>query len=131
MARLTTATLRTRECGADHWVSDGGGREGCREGGRLVARITRTGIGFNFQDFGPDGRRPFFPLGPYDADGRRGLGLPAARDRATELSALYRSGRATGRSVATGVALRANVARTARPSVFRSNEKAPAMAKRS
>lgn len=88
MSRLTTNTLRAHWHGADRWISDGG----ARGAGRLVARITRTGVDFYFQYFAEDGRKRFLPLGPYDADGTRGLSLPAARDRAAELSALLRSG---------------------------------------
>lgn len=88
MTRLTTNTLRVHWHGADRWVSDGG----ARGAGRLVARITRTGVDFYFQYFAENGRKKFLPLGPYDADGTRGLSLPSARDRAAELSALLRSG---------------------------------------
>lgn len=88
MARLTSNTLRASWHGADRWVSDGGGRGA----GRLVARITRNGVDFYFQYFSDDGRKRFWPLGPYDAEGRRGLALPIARDRVAALSSLYRSG---------------------------------------
>jgi integrase len=88
MAQITTNALRAKWRERDRWLSDGGQRGG----GRLVARITRDGVGFLFQYFAPDGRKRFFPLGPYDADGVRGLSLPKARDRAAELSALYRGG---------------------------------------
>jgi integrase len=37
-------------------------------------------------------RKRFLPIGPYDQSGARGVSLPKARDRAAELSALYRSG---------------------------------------
>jgi hypothetical protein len=36
--------------------------------------------------------RRFLPLGPYDESGVHSLSLIQARDRATQLSALYRSG---------------------------------------
>lgn len=88
MARLTSNTLRASWHGADRWVSDGGGRGA----GRLVARIKRNGVDFYFQYFSAEGRKKFWPLGPYDAEGRKGLALPAARDRVAELSLLYRSG---------------------------------------
>lgn len=88
MAQLTTNTLRATWRGKDRWISDGG----ARGGGRLVARVTRDGVALLFQYFAPDGRKRFFPLGPYDANGARGLSLPKARDRAAELSALYRAG---------------------------------------
>jgi integrase len=86
--QLTTNGLRAAWRGKDQWISDGG----ARGGGRLVARVTRDGVALLFQYFAPDGRKRFFPLGPYDANGTRGLSLPKARDRAAELSSLYRSG---------------------------------------
>jgi integrase len=88
MAQLTTNTLRAAWRGKDQWLSDGG----ARGGGRLVARLTRDGVALLFQYFAHDGRKRFLPLGPYDASGARGLSLPKARDRAAELSALYRAG---------------------------------------
>src|ERR1700719_2977386 len=88
MAQLTTNALRAQWRGKDRWISDGG----ARGGGRLVARITRDGVSMLFQYFAPDARKRFLPLGPYDAAGARGLSLPKARDRAAELSALYRGG---------------------------------------
>lgn len=88
MAQITTNALRTKWRGKDQWISDGG----ARGGGRLVARVTRDGVAMLFQYFAPDGRKRFLPLGPYHPEGTRGLSLPAARDRAADLSALYRSG---------------------------------------
>jgi hypothetical protein len=61
----------------------------------LVARITKDGVAFLFQYFVRDGdkdRKRYLPLGPFDQDGARGLSLPVARDKAAELSRLYRSG---------------------------------------
>jgi integrase len=57
-----------------------------------MARILQDSIGFHYRYYAPDGRKRFLPLGPYDASGERGLTLPAARDRAAALSALYRTG---------------------------------------
>lgn len=88
MAKLTANTLRTKWHGADRWISDGG----ARGAGRLVARITRDGPVFYYQYFNGEGRKRFYPLGDYDMDGKRGLTLSTARDRAAELSALYRGG---------------------------------------
>ena len=87
MATITTTALRARWRGADRWLSDGG----ARGAGRLTARITRDGTLLYFQYFN-DGKLQRVPLGPYDEAGTRGLSLPAARDRAAELAALYRSG---------------------------------------
>jgi integrase len=53
-----------------YWLANGPGTDsngGPRGGGRLVARITRDGVALLFQYFAPDGRKRFFPLGPYDA----------------------------------------------------------------
>jgi integrase len=88
MNLLTIAALRTTWRGKDKWISDGG----ARGVGRLIARITRDGADFYYQYFAEDGRRRLLPLGPCDVQGLRGLSLPKARDRAAELSAIYRSG---------------------------------------
>jgi integrase len=60
--------------------------------GRLVARLRREGVTFVYQYFGPKGAKKLFLLGSYDLEGVRGLSLPVARDRAAELTALYRTG---------------------------------------
>lgn len=60
-----------------------------------MARVAKDGVGFLFQYFIREGgkeRKRFLPLGPFDQDGGRGLSLVAARDKAAELSRLYRSG---------------------------------------
>ncbi len=88
---LTTTALRTKWHDRDRWLSDGGQRGG----GRLVARIAKDGVAFLFQYFVRDGhkeRKRYLPLGPFDQNGVRGLSLPMARDKAAELSRLYRSG---------------------------------------
>ncbi len=87
MATITTTALRGRWRGTDRWLSDGG----ARGAGRLTARITRDATLLYFQYF-HDGRLQRVALGPYDETGARGLSLVAARDRAAELAALYRSG---------------------------------------
>ncbi|MGH8291552.1 MAG: tyrosine-type recombinase/integrase [Steroidobacteraceae bacterium] len=88
MVKLTTNALRASWPGKDRWLSDGGPRGA----GRLVARITREDVAFYYQYFAAGGRKRFLVLGCYDTQGVRGLSLPKARDRAAELSALYRSG---------------------------------------
>jgi integrase len=91
MSQLTTNALRATWRGKDRWISDGGPRGS----GRLVARVTRDGVAFLYQYFVPGSGRElkrFLPLGPFDANSARGLSLPKARDRAAELSALYRAG---------------------------------------
>ena len=87
MATLTVTTLRGRWRGTDRWLSDGG----ARGAGRLTARITRDATLLYFQYF-HGGKLQRVPLGPYDEAGTRGLSLVAARDRAAELAALYRTG---------------------------------------
>ena len=80
--------LRAKWSGRDRWLSDGG----ARNTGRLVARLRREGVTFVYQYFGPEGEKRLFLLGSYDPEGVRGMSLPVARDRAAELTALYRTG---------------------------------------
>lgn len=98
MAKITTTALRGRWRGSDRWLSDGGSRGA----GRLTARITRDGVLLYYQYFlpgagrnrngEPTGKLQRVPLGAFDEQGKRGLSLTAARDRAGQLAALYRSG---------------------------------------
>src|SRR5208283_884960 len=85
---ITSNQLRAKWNGRDRWLSDGG----ARNMGRLVARLRREGVTFVYQYFGPEGAKKLFLLGSYDPEGVRGLSLPVARDRAAELTALYRNG---------------------------------------
>ena len=85
---ITTAALNAKHKGVYRWLSDGGGRGA----GRLVAMIRQGGPVFYFQHFDAGRRKRFLPIGPYDSTGRRGWSLQRARDRAAELSELYRSG---------------------------------------
>jgi integrase len=85
---ITASQLRARWNGRDRWLSDGG----ARNTGRLVARLRREGVTFVYQYFGPEGAKKLFLLGSYDPEGVRGLSLPVARDRAADLTALYRTG---------------------------------------
>jgi integrase len=85
---ITANQLRAKWNGRDRWLSDGG----ARNMGRLVARLRREGVTFVYQYFGPEGAKKLFLLGSYDPEGVRGLSLPLARDRAAELTALYRTG---------------------------------------
>jgi integrase len=85
---IANAALGAKWRGADRWLSDGGSRGA----GRLVAKLSEAGATFYFAYFDPDNKRRFFPIGPYDSTGKRGKTLQAARDRAAELSSLYRSG---------------------------------------
>ena len=98
MAKITTTALRGRWRDSDRWLSDGGSRGA----GRLTARITRDGVLLYYQYFlpgagrnrkdKPTGKLQRVPLGAFDEQGKRGLSLAAARDRAGQLAALYRSG---------------------------------------
>jgi hypothetical protein len=68
---------------------------GCRTAARTGAGASWRGSGscsiyLQYTAEGSKVRR--LPLGPYDQEGRRCLWLPAARDRAAELSQVYRSG---------------------------------------
>lgn len=88
---ITTAALGTKWKGKDRFLSDGG----TRGAGRLVAKLRggeRARWTFFFQHHTERGHKRFLPIGPYDAAGRRGVSLAAARDRAAELSRLLRSG---------------------------------------
>lgn len=87
MINLTDKTLRRKWSGTDEWLSDGGSRGA----GRLVAKLTQSGITFYFQYYEGE-RRRFLPIGSYDPTGTRGSKLQSARDKAHEWSALYRSG---------------------------------------
>ncbi len=88
MAEITTNQLCATWSGKDRWLSD----VESRGAERLVARLTRTGAQFFFQYFASQGGKRSFPLGPFDAEGRAGLGLVNARARSAELAALYRAG---------------------------------------
>jgi integrase len=89
MGKLSDVLLRAKWRGAERWESDGG----ARGHGRLYAVLRgREGWQFSFQYKNAKGERRFYPIGPYDAEGNRGLSLTAARDRAAELSRLYRDG---------------------------------------
>jgi integrase len=86
---ITNAALGGKWRGEDGWLTDGG----TRGAGRLVARLRGDdGWHFFFQYFDKDDKRRLLLIGPYDTTGRRGRTLQGARDRAAELSALYRGG---------------------------------------
>ena len=56
-----------------------------------VSRQEASGF-FIFRYTDSKGGRPFLPIGPYHPKGENGLTLAQAYDKASELSALYRSG---------------------------------------
>lgn len=64
-----------------------------RGAGVFMGRISPSGERlFYFRYTDSAGRRPFLPIGPYHPKGESGLTLAQAYDKASELSALYRSG---------------------------------------
>ena len=78
------AALRTGE-----WVAD----PASRGVGRLQARRLATGaVVFYFRYTAPDGTRVRLPIGTFDNEGRDGLTLLQARERAGELSRRYQAG---------------------------------------
>ncbi|MFZ1909530.1 MAG: tyrosine-type recombinase/integrase [Burkholderiales bacterium] len=85
---MSNAALAAKWRGADRWLSDGGSRGA----GRLVAKIGQGGATFYFAYFDTQEKRRFLPIGPFDPSGTRGISLQRARDRAAELSAIYRGG---------------------------------------
>jgi integrase len=87
MAQLNDNTLKRKWTGKDEWLSD----RGSRGAGRLIAKLTVTGVTFYFQYY-CNGQRRFLPLGPYDPKGERGLKVIQARDQAQAWSVLMRSG---------------------------------------
>lgn len=88
MALTDTGLRGWKWKGKDEWQSDGGSRGAAR----LVAKRTQSGITFYFQYFDSTKRKRFLNVGPYDGAGKRGLTLQEARDRAADLSRLYRNG---------------------------------------
>lgn len=87
--RLADVALRKGKWkGADEWISDGGSRGA----GRLVAKISASGVAFYYAYFDSKRRRRFYPIGPYDSSGVRGTSLQGARDEVARLSARYRAG---------------------------------------
>lgn len=87
MARLTDRSLRRKWTGNDEWLSDGGSRGA----GRLVAKLSSSGVTFYFQYYISD-RRRFLLIGSYDSKGDDGKTLLQARDQAQVWSLLLRSG---------------------------------------
>ena len=91
MTIISDKDMRTRPRAEDVWIIE----DGARGAGRLVGRITPSGTrAFYFRYTGSDGERVRLPVGTYDArgDGAASFTVQQARDRARELSALYRSG---------------------------------------
>ncbi|GAA5181233.1 site-specific integrase [Niveibacterium umoris] len=89
MGKITVRELTQRITGSDIWLSD----DAPKGAGRFCARITRSGEQiFYFRYTSESGERVRLPLGRFDATGKNGLTLDAARTKAGELSKLYQSG---------------------------------------
>ncbi|MCC6563185.1 MAG: hypothetical protein IT478_17665, partial [Xanthomonadales bacterium] len=84
---LTTRNIESLKPG--EWASD----DGRRGSGKLAARrLASGGVAFYFRYVRPDGSRDALALGSYDRDGRAGLSLQQAANRAGELSKRYMGG---------------------------------------
>lgn len=91
MATITDRDMRARPKADDVWIVE----KAARGEGRFEGRITPSGTrAFYFRYAASDGRRVRLPIGPYDAkgDGTAAFTVQQARDRARELSVLYRNG---------------------------------------
>src|SRR6185437_6394628 len=88
MNEISSTTLRAKWTGKDRTLTDGGGWGA----GRLIAVQRRDETVFFFRYFDSKGSKSRIVIGPFDPNDTRGLTLQAARDRAAELSTLYRSG---------------------------------------
>jgi len=73
------------------WISDGPAGSG-RGSGVLLFRRTPGGVLAYFRSTRADGSRDTLSIGQYDEDGRGGMTLSEAREKAGELSRLYQSG---------------------------------------
>lgn len=84
---LTTRQISALKPG--QWRSD----RAPRGAGVLTFHASSAGfVSAYFRYTRPDGKRDDLPLGPYDEKGRQGSNLASLRERAGELSRLYRSG---------------------------------------
>lgn len=91
MAQISDAAMRARPKATSQWLVESGARgEGC-----LVGRITPAGARtFYYRYTDSTGERVRLAIGHYDArgDGRSAFTVQQARDKARDLTALYRSG---------------------------------------
>jgi integrase len=91
MGIITDKEMGRRPADKDLWLVE----DGARGTGRFVGRITPAGARtFYYRYTDSSGQRDRLPIGPFDGkgDGRSTYTVQQARDRARELSALYRSG---------------------------------------
>jgi len=91
MATISDKAMQAKPAAADRWLIE----DAARGEGRLVGRITPAGArAFYFRYTASDGNRVRLPIGSYDphGDGQASFTVQQARDRARDLTALYRSG---------------------------------------
>ena len=91
MAIISDKAIQAKPGPRDTWLIE----DGARGAGRLVGRITPTGArSFYFRYSASNGDRVRLLIGSYDprGDGQAAFTVQQARDKARELSALYRSG---------------------------------------
>lgn len=91
MAIISDKGMQAKPAATDLWLIE----DGARGAGRLVGRITPAGTrSLYYRYTGSNGARIRLLIGPYDArgDGRSAFTVQQARDKARDLSALYRSG---------------------------------------
>lgn len=91
MATLSDKAMQAKPGTVDTWLIE----TGVRGEGRFIGRITPAGARcFYYRYTGSTGARVRLTIGPYDprGDGRSGFTVQQARDKARELSALYRAG---------------------------------------
>jgi len=91
MTVISDKAMQARSGQSDTWLIE----DGARGEGRLVGRITPAGArSFYFRYTGSTGDRVRLSIGSYDprGDGKAAFTVQQARDRARELSGLYRSG---------------------------------------
>jgi integrase len=89
MASITDKAMQGKAGPADIWLT----QPFMRGAGVFVGRITPSGERlFYFRYTDSKGGRPFLPIGAYHPKGGAGFSLAAAYAKASELSAVYRSG---------------------------------------
>ena len=88
---ITKALKDAKSRGEDIYLTDAARARGV---GRLRLRARSTGQGlFYFRYVDSAGKQTSIPIGIYDANGKRGLTLKKAREKAGEFSRFYQNGR--------------------------------------
>lgn len=89
MARITDKQMQAKASATDTWLNE----PFARGHGVFLGRITPAGERFFYYRYTQSsGGRVRLPLGAYSQNGKDGLTLAEARDKAQELSRLYRAG---------------------------------------